>query len=223
LWDAINNPVGIVKTGDVWTLPVGVHWIGDLDRMIVRASYVSLADKVLDGVTKISLVLGIKGIGKTVFINYLIVRIVEKFRALNTAVPNIVYTWKPDDTKRVLFHVGGVSALLFSTQAPYYLSDSVDIGDASLGIDLLLEVTSHDPDNYRKFIDRMTEKSAVAFEYHMPPWEFDELLKANPVSATFSLADATFLFDVFGGCARYFSPSGHQPEVIIDDYIQKNA
>jgi len=57
----------------------------------------------------------------------------------------------------------------------------------------------------------------------MPPWEFDELLKANPVSATFSLADATFLFDVFGGCARYFSPSGHQPEVIIDDYIQKNA
>ena len=36
------------------------------------------------------------------------------------------------------------------------------------------------------------------------------------------LADATFLFDVFGGYVRYFSPSGHLPEA-TDDYIQINA
>ena len=65
-----------------------------MNRMVVRACYVSLADKVLNGVTKISLVLGIKGIGKTVFMNYLIVRIVEKYRALGEVVPNIVYSWK---------------------------------------------------------------------------------------------------------------------------------
>jgi len=52
---------------------------------------ITLADKLLDGVTKISRVLGNKGIGKIVFINYLIVRIVEKYRALNVAVPDIIY------------------------------------------------------------------------------------------------------------------------------------
>jgi len=190
--------------------------------MVVRVCYESLADRVLNGDTKISLVLGIKGIGKTVFINYLIVRIVEKFRALNQVVPNIVYTWKPDDTKRVLFSVDGVSAMLTSTPAPYYLSDSVDIADASLGTDLLLEVTSHDPDNYRKFSDRMTEGGAGAYKYHMPAWDFAELLIANPISETFSMADAVFLFNVFGGCVRYFSPNGQQPEV-LEDYIHKNA
>ena len=173
--------------------------------MVIRACYESLADRVLNGDTKISLVLGIKGIGKTVFINYLIVRIVEKFRALNQVVPNIVYTWKLDDTKRVLFSVDGVSAMLTSTPAPYYLSDSVDIADASLGTDLLLEVTSHDPDNYRKFGDRMAEGGAGAYKYHMPAWDFAELLIANPISETFSMADAVFLFNVFGGCVRYFS------------------
>jgi hypothetical protein len=190
--------------------------------MVIRECYVTLADRVLNGVTKISLVLGIKGIGKTVFINYLMVRIVEKYRALNEAPPNIVYVWKPDDIRRVRFTVDGVLNLPISQPAPFYLSDSVDIADASLGSELLLEVTSHDADNYRKFSDRLAEGRAGAFKYHMPAWTLVELLIAHPISDTFSLADATFLFDVFGGCVRHFYPSGQQP-VQVDDYIQNNA
>ena len=53
--------------------------------------YVTLADKVFDGVTRLALVLGMKGIGKPVFINYLMVRIGEKYRALNEALPDIIY------------------------------------------------------------------------------------------------------------------------------------
>eukprot|EP01036_Dinobryon_divergens_P026908 gene26908-35604_t len=221
-WEAVNDPEGIVKTGNLWTLANGARWIGNLARMVIRDCYVTLADKVLDGVTKISLVLGIKGIGKTVFINYLLVRIVEKYRALNEALPDIVYVWKPDDIKRVRFSADGVFGLPSSIPAPFYLSDSVDIADASLGTTLLLEVTSHDADNYRKFSDRMVDESASAFEYYIPAWNFDELLIVNPISDTFSKDDATFLFDVFGGCARYFAPSGQQPEE-MDDYIQKSA
>eukprot|EP01035_Chromulina_nebulosa_P026149 gene26149-34192_t len=47
--------------------------------------------KVFDGVTRTTLVLGMKGIGKTVFINYLMVRIVEKYRASHEALPDIIY------------------------------------------------------------------------------------------------------------------------------------
>ena len=81
-------------------------WIGNVYRMVVRDCYVALADILLDDVTRISLVLCIKGIGKTVFFNYLIVRIVEKYRAAKEPIPDIVYTWKSDDddeTKRVRF------------------------------------------------------------------------------------------------------------------------
>jgi hypothetical protein len=137
-WNAIIDPEGIVKTDNVWTLRDGFKWIGNLDRMVIRECYVTLADRVLDGVTKISLVLGIKGIGKTVFINYLMVRIVDKYRALNEAPPDIVYIWRPDTIKRVKFSVGSVVNLLASQPAPFCLSDSVDIADSSLGTELLL-------------------------------------------------------------------------------------
>lgn len=224
LWDVIYNPERIIKTGNVWTLPNGVRWIGDLNRIVVRACYVSLANRVLDDVTRISLVLGIKGIGKTVFLNYLMVRIVEKYQTLNEAVPDIVYIWKPDQIVRVRLSADGVQRLPVSTPVPFFLSDSVDIADASLGTTLLLEVASHDADNYRRFSDRMAERGAGAFEYHMPAWDFDELLVINPISDTFSEADATFLFDVFGGCARYFTSSEGFPETDeYKDYVQTNA
>eukprot|EP01036_Dinobryon_divergens_P033962 gene33962-43872_t len=70
-------------------LATGALWVGDLTGMVVRDCYVTLADKVFDGVTRIALVLGMKGNGKTVFIN-LMVRIVEKYRASHEALPDII-------------------------------------------------------------------------------------------------------------------------------------
>jgi len=83
---------------------------------------------------------------------------------------------------------------------------------------------------------RIAEGGASAFKYHMPAWFLDELLVANPVSDFFSMADATFLFNVFGGCIRYFLLASRQKRAIDDgthnsgsnggifeDYIQNNA
>mmetsp|Transcript_8288 Transcript_8288/g.12356 ORF Transcript_8288/g.12356 Transcript_8288/m.12356 type:complete len:443 (+) Transcript_8288:240-1568(+) len=190
--------------------------------MVVRNCYIAFANKVLDDTTRISLILGMKGIGLTVFINYLIVRIIEKYCALNESIPDIVYTYEMDKIRRVRFSVCGVSSLSTSSPAPYYLSDSVDIADSSLGTKLLLEVTSYEACNYRNFIDRMTEKSKFAVEYDMPAWSIDELLLVNPLSDTFSMADANFLFNVFGGCVKYFIPR-EQPYRYGEDYIQENA
>ena len=52
----------------IWTLANDATWpLGGIKKLIVRSFYKVLADKVLDGTTKISLLLGIKGIGKTVY------------------------------------------------------------------------------------------------------------------------------------------------------------
>ena len=188
--------------------------------MIVRDCFVTLADRLLDDVTSISLLLGMKGIGKTIFFNYLIVRIIEKFRGKNEPIPDIVYTWKVeyDTIKRVLFSIGREATMVDFYAAPYYLSDSVDIADASLGTRLLLVVTSPYSNDFRKFTDRMTENSAGVCTLYVPPWSFHEVLLLNP-----DLYEATFLFNVFGGgCARYLLPCA-VVEYTMDDYIQENA
>jgi len=212
-----------IKTDNIWTLSNDAQWIGGLDKMFVRNCYIQIADKVLNETTKRSLILGIKGIGKTDFINYLIFRIVDKHRMLNIPTPTIVYTWKPDEIiVRIRFSDQGVNIMSFASTADYYLSDSVDIGDSTLGKNLLLEVASNDPANYRRFTDRMAEGGASAYRCHMPPWSLDELLLVNPYALNFTQAVAEFLFNMFGGCIRYFiSQQGvHERK---DDFIQRNA
>ena len=44
-------------------------------------------------------------------------------------------------------------------QADYYLSDSLDVADGTLGRSLLLEVASENQNNYKKFTERLTEKN----------------------------------------------------------------
>eukprot|EP01038_Epipyxis_sp_PR26KG_P009766 gene9766-13137_t len=184
-WNAIiSNNDDVIKTENIWTLSNGVQWIGGLDSMFVRNCYIQIADEVLLKVaTKRSLIiLGIKGLGKIVFINYLMVRIVEKYRMLNLPLPTIVfYTWKPDDIMRIRFTNQGVTCMQIASTADYYLSDfCVDIGDATLGKKIILEVASNDPSNYKRFSDRMAEGGASAYRYHMPRWTLDELLLVNP-------------------------------------------
>jgi hypothetical protein len=91
-------------------LATGALWIWDFIRMVVRDCYVTLADKVFDGVTRIALVLGMKGIGKPVFINYLMVRIGEKYRASNEALPDCLHSLGSlaDD---IIKHAVGFSAV----------------------------------------------------------------------------------------------------------------
>eukprot|EP01038_Epipyxis_sp_PR26KG_P016453 gene16453-22437_t len=76
------------------------------------------------------------------------VQIVEKYRMINLPLPTIVYTWKPDEIMKIRFTNQGVTCIQIASTADYYLSDSVDIGDAtSLSKNLILE--SNDPSNYK--------------------------------------------------------------------------
>lgn len=150
-----------------------------------------------------TLVLGTKGIGKTMFLNYLIVRIVDKHNKTGAEpLRSIVYcerTGTADNVQRIHFVNGNVT-IDNHRGGEYFLSDSVDVTDRRIGELLTLEVASEDDNNYKHFRQRVTEANGQ--RYYMYPWTVDELTAIKP--AAISVEEVQFLFDVFGGVVRYF-------------------
>jgi hypothetical protein len=70
---------------------------------------------------------------------------------------------------------------------------------------LYLEVASDNPSHYRIFSD-IVDEDQNSFSFVMPMWTFPELTSMQPTSLTFTETEAKFLFDMFGGIARYFHP-----------------
>jgi hypothetical protein len=84
-WSEVKN---VCTNGNKWTLGNNATWIGDVKDMYVRDCYVTLANRLLEveGGVKIALILGAKGIGKTMFLNYLIIRILQKEQHSNPSI-----------------------------------------------------------------------------------------------------------------------------------------
>ena len=192
---------GVIKNGDEWSLAENVSWLGGAKKMFIRECYKRDADELLgehDLALKIALILGPKGIGKTMFLNYLIVRIVEKVRSRNgLESSSITYVHKPIDTPEcVRFTSQG--CVFDKSKADYFLSDSVDIADGTLGESLLLEVASENQTNYKIFLDRITEKNGRRIT--MGVWTLDELRHVTPEA--WNDGEVDFLYKVFGGRVR---------------------
>ena len=107
--------------------------------MYIRKSYVTLADMILSGYNNelvAMLILGPKGIGKTVFLNYLMVRIAEKVaKEKNMETFSISYLRRVSSQKDIClkFTAQGVVISNNALVSDYFLSDSVDICDGELG------------------------------------------------------------------------------------------
>jgi hypothetical protein len=197
-WKAVNLESGVIKNENEWSLADNVSWLGGAKKMFIRDCYKHDADELLGEpglALKTALILGPKGIGKTMFLNYLIVRIVEKVRSQNgLESSSITYVHKPiDTTECVRFTSQGCA--FDSTMADYFLSDSVDIADGTLGESLLLEVASENQTNYKKFWDRLTEMNGQRIT--MGVWSLDELRQVTP--ETWIDGEVDFLYKVFGG------------------------
>jgi len=217
-WNAVINQQ-IIKEGKKWRLEGDASWIDGTTVMYVRDCYVQLADRLLGEATPLlpdehstqnplaplscALILGPKGIGKTMFLNYLIVRIVEKARRADDLKSlSIVYLYQKNQTvtQEVRFTAGGCSIDGTPQEADYYLSDSIDIADGTLGHRLLLEVASENQNNYKKFTDRLTEKNGKRLT--MDVWSLDELRQMKKPEWTDN--EVSFLHAVFGGRIRSF-------------------
>jgi hypothetical protein len=99
----------------------------------------------------------------------------------------------------------------------YRLSDSVDLSIANANI-LALEVSSDNPSHYKNFSKRVQEAGARGLFYVMPIFTFEEQLRILP--SDISRDEAHFLYDVFGGSARYtrkwkFS-AGHNDDIVVN-------
>eukprot|EP01036_Dinobryon_divergens_P037006 gene37006-48292_t len=168
-----------------------------------------LADKLLADVTEpfhLALILGPKGIGKTMFLNYLIVRIVEKERAAQSLQTlSIVYLHSLSTTtdQGIRFTSQGVS--INSDGAEYFLSDSLDICDGTLGNKLLLEVASESQGNYKNFSVRLCEKNGERIV--MDVWslaELEQVFGGRVRQVLGGISDAPEVLDSIETTARWF-------------------
>ena len=225
-WDAVRSEGRVIKDENIWSLEGNVSWIGGVNKMLIRDCYVRDANLLLSvteagsALKKAALILGPKGIGKTMFLNYLIVRIVEKARSedrLDTL--SIAYMHRPFDaaeTKCVRFTSQGCT--FDQSQADCFLSDSVDIADGTRGTSLLLEVASENQNNYKKFSDRLTELNGKWII--MDVWTLDELRQVTP--AAWADGEVEFLYEVFGGRVRNVL-GGDLEAHDVDDAIEETA
>jgi hypothetical protein len=190
--------------------------------MYVRDCYIQLANSLLEEgeeLLHVALIIGPKGIGKTMFLNYLIVRIVEKERAAQSLQTlSIVYLHNPTNTveQGIRFTSQGVS--VNSDRAEYYLSDSLDIGDGTLGDKLLLEVASENQGNYKKFIQRVRESNGKRII--MGVWSLAELKQVR--KPTWTDDEVEFLYMVFGGRVREVL-GGELNSQEVEDSIETTA
>jgi hypothetical protein len=205
-----------------------VKWLfGNCSSVIVRDCYTEYADNILTNpsdIITLALIKGIKGIGKTVFLNYLMTRIVKHHHDNGLSVPSILVF--REDMGVVRFNSDGVffykQNVSFSDE--YCISDSVDI-PIIYGISkAAVFVSSQNPLQYSKFSDRMLE-SCRSLPLYMHPWSPTEIRRAFSL-AVLPEVEAVFLYDIFNGSIRYFAgylASHDVYDVRVGDYINSCA
>jgi hypothetical protein len=207
VWTAIvNHP--IVKNPEnprLWSLHGGIKWIGGIQELYNRPCY----DEVTKNISALThaLVIGTPGIGKTLYLQVLLVHLFTRAKARGRATPTIHYTYAMQKKIVTLSFLsdGSVIDITDAGRVPapeYLLSDSVDLS-TPYGTVLNIEVASDKARNYNDFEKRIGEPGALRGKtIIMPLWSFDELTCIRP--DTMDLELAQFRYHIYGGSARNF-------------------
>ena len=226
LWSCITKG-GVIKNDNIWTLNNDdARWYGNFKSLIVRECYTNYSTQILGNSTQISrcLIKGLNGIGKTSYLNHLLVQIVEKHTRENDGeIPKIVLSFCDSNNQPVLilFDQDGARYIWHSNSsiANYFLSDSVDIA-LKADYKLQLEVASENPDNYKKFHDIISNDGDSSKKI-MEPWSFEEITNYISIyNLQLSKLESEFLYDVFGGVVRYIVKS-NENLTIVHDYVEE--
>ena len=180
--------------------------MGDITHFYNRPCYDDLISSF--PFLKFVLVKGTPGIGKTLFLQRVLVQLVWNAK-IGGKFPGIHYMRYSNGEKEVFSFLSDGSVCDITGIASekhldteYLLSDSVDISNP-YGTVLNLEVASDKDPNYNHFAKRIREKfGGNGLIKIMPLFTFEELLCIKPPDMTPELAQLRY--DVYGGSARNF-------------------
>ena len=202
VWTAIvNHP--IVENPEnprLWSLHGGIKWMGGKQELYNRPCY----DEITKNISTLThvLVFGTEGIGKTLYLQALLVHLFRRAQEEGRDIPTIHYLYNTYGKVATLSFLSdgtvvNISNVLEPPDPDYLLSDGVDLSEAC-GKMLNLEVVSDS--NYHSFQNRVEEAGVKGNMFVMPVFSFHELQSIQP--ADMDDACAEFRYDVFGGSAR---------------------
>ena len=201
----INNQLSIVfqGEGELWRLTGTTSlWSTDCNTLLIREDWKNLRALILDS-TKLMILKGKSGRGKTVFLLYLIFFILKDSSKGKNAT--ILYV-----NRYGVAHIVTVESVKIvdiatatATHKPnYYFSDNTDIKNDNFSNMITLAATSGDQTVLKEFRKRITE--AHGFILYMPSLALSEmstLYPDDPVDVR------EFKFDVIAGNPRMYSSS----------------
>jgi hypothetical protein len=190
---------------DIWSLSEDSHvfWNGSsTNRLVIQPQWLQLYAQLINGAQTHVLLEGMAGRGKSVFLRYMIIRMLE-----DTTIPNeatFAYVEKDGNDGSRTFWVkkDGISVDLLENipeMPTYLLLDNTDSNLSMRGEKLNLGLTSGDRKVLKGFRKRVTEAGALGRYHAMQAPGLEVMRLMFP-----TLPDLQFRFDVLGGNPRRF-------------------
>ena len=166
-----------------------------------------------------ALLLGTPGIGKSLFLRWLMATLAREAIENNISMTVRFATGTYD---YFCSTNGSVVAYNSHSKPDYFFSDSVDICNLDLSKKLTLFVSSDDAQHYKEWKKRMQEAGDGARLWYMPVFSLEELvcIRVDPLT----VADIEFRYKVVGGSARavvsgvYFPSDSHIRQFVAMEF-----
>lgn len=204
-----GRTISQVKELEIWSLAPksDVSWDGTSSkRLVIQPQWLKLYDRLIYGTLQYGLLEGKAGRGKSVFLRYMIIRMLEDNRIPDSV--RIAYVVKESMGSSCIFWItkigskGVVDQIEKINETPDYLFfDNVDSSLNMSGVNLTLGLTSGDKDVLKEMNKKVGEAGHSAKKYTMPALD---IIVMGLIFPDLSLSELQFRFDVLGGNPRRF-------------------
>jgi hypothetical protein len=192
---------------DIWSLPEDsqVFWDGSsTNRLVIQPQWLQLYAQLINGAQTHVLLEGKAGRGKSVFLRYMIIRMLEDEAIPNEGTFAYVDKYGKDGSRTFWIKKDGISVdvLEHIPEVPtYLLLDNVDSNLSMRGEKLNLGLTSGNKEVLKEFRKRVDDAGELGMSYAMQALDLKVISLMFPA---LSSADRQFRFDVLGGNPRRF-------------------
>lgn len=191
---------------EIWSLPMAdnVYWDGSsTKRLVIHPQWLQLYKELIGGAHTHVLLEGKAGRGKSIFLRYLIIRMLED-PAISSEATFVYREMSGTDKCSFLIKKDGVSVDVIEDipdKPTYLLLDNVDSNLNISGEKLNLGLTSGDIEVMKDFKKRRIEADDLGKLYSMQALDLHVIALLFP---RLSIAELQFRFDVLGGNPRMF-------------------